>query len=172
VNSEDELGRLASTLNKMIGRLEVAFKRQRQFTADASHEMRTPLAVIEAESTLALENERTVAEYRKSLELISHEVSYMSEIIGKLLFLARSDAGQEPLKREDVNLFELITQLGVDMDVLAREKDIYFSVGPLDNLIVKGDSTKLRQMLVNIMANAIRFTQTEQHINHTCQRTR
>jgi heavy metal sensor kinase len=167
VNSEDELGRLASTLNKMIERLEVAFKRQRQFTADASHEMRTPLAVIEAESTLALEKERTVAEYRKSLELISREVDYMSEIIGKLLFLARSDAGKEPLKIEDVNLFELITQLGADMDVLAREKGLNFNLGTIENVTVQGDKVKLRQMLLNIISNAIKFTPKGGNISTT-----
>lgn len=167
VNSEDELGRLASTLNKMIERLEVAFKRQRDFTADASHEMRTPLAVIQAESTLALEKERTAAEYRKSLELISQEVDYMSEVLGKLLFLARSDAGKEPLKFEEVNLGELITQLGTDMDVLAREKGLNFSLGAVENVTLKGDKIKLRQMFLNVMANAIRFTPSGGYISTT-----
>ena len=120
--------------------------------------MRTPLAVIEAESTLALEKERTVPEYRKSLEIISREVDFMSEIIGKLLFLARSDAGKEPLKIEDVNLCEVITQLGADMDVLAKEKGLNFNLGMIENITVKGDEVKLRQMLLNIISNAIKFT--------------
>ena len=81
----------------MIVRLEEAFKKQRQFVADASHELRTPLAIIQAESSLVLDKKRTQAEYRKSLELVSQEVAYMSEIVGKLLLLARSDAGVEPV---------------------------------------------------------------------------
>jgi heavy metal sensor kinase len=158
VKTEDELGRLATTLNKMIARLEVAFKRQRDFTADASHEMRTPLAVIQAESTLTLAKERTIEEYRKSLELISQEVVYMSELLGKLLFLARSDAGKEPLKFEDVSLGDLVSQLGMDMEVLAREKGLNFTLGTVENITLKGDKLKLRQMILNIMANAIRYT--------------
>ncbi len=85
VESDDELGRLSETLNEMIGRLEEAFMKQRQFVADASHELRTPLAVIQAESSLVLEKSRTEPEYRKALELVSQEVSFMSDIVGKLL---------------------------------------------------------------------------------------
>jgi signal transduction histidine kinase len=75
IQSEDEMGRLASTLNWMIARLEEAFRKQRQFAADASHELRTPLAIIQAESSLALDRRRTQAEYRRSLELVSQEVN-------------------------------------------------------------------------------------------------
>jgi len=94
VNTKDELGRLATTLNEMIGRLEKAFQRQKQFTSDASHELRTPLAVIEAESTLALQKERPPSDYRQSLEIVSREARQMSSLIDKLLTLARSDAGK------------------------------------------------------------------------------
>lgn len=158
VRSEDELGRLASTLNRMIERLEAAFIRQRQFTADASHELRTPLAVIEAESTLALSKERTESEYRKSLELVSQEVAYMSAIIGKLLFLARSDAGKEPLNLEAVNLKELLAELSADVEALAREKGLQFHPGELEDLTVKGDRIKLRQLFLNLLENAVRYT--------------
>ncbi len=160
VESEDELGRLATTLNQMIGRLEEAFNRQRQFTADASHELRTPLAVIQAESTLATEKERTPAEYRKSLELVSQEVAYMSDIIGKLLFLARSDAGKEPLKLEDINLKQLLTELSLDVEVLCREKGLQFNLGNLDDLTVKGDKVKLRQLFTSLLENAVKYTES------------
>lgn len=86
VKSQDELGRLASTLNQMISRLEKAFEQQKQFTADVSHDLRTPLSVIQAESSLSLKKDRSVEEYKKSLESILEETSYMSEIIDKLLF--------------------------------------------------------------------------------------
>jgi heavy metal sensor kinase len=158
VHSEDELGRLASTLNRMIERLDAAFGRQRQFTADASHELRTPLAVMQAESTLALSKERTEGEYRKSLEAISQEAAYMSAVIGKLLFLARSDAGKEPLNLEEVNLKELLAEVSSDAEVLAREKGLQFRLGPLEDLTVKGDRVKLRQLFLNILDNAVRYT--------------
>ena len=158
VDNDDELGRLAATLNRMIERLEAAFNRQRQFTADASHELRTPLAVIQAEATLALSKERTEAEYRKSLELVSQEIAYMSSIIGKMLFLARSDAGKEPLNLEEVKINELLAEISADIEVLAREKGIHFKLGPLENLTVNGDRVRLRLLLLNLLENAVRYT--------------
>jgi heavy metal sensor kinase len=158
IQSDDEMGRLASTLNGMIARLEEAFNRQKQFAADASHELRTPLAVIQAESSLALDKKRTQAEYRKSLDLVSQEVAYMSEVIGKLLQLARSDAGSEQLNLWDVNLRDLWAELASDMEALALEKGLHVLEGPMDNLSVKGDKVKLRQLFMNILDNAIRYT--------------
>jgi len=158
VKSDDELGRLASTLNEMIGRLEESFNRQRQFTADASHELRTPLAIVQAEATLALSKERTPDDYRKSLETISQESDYMSSVISKLLFLARSDAGKEQLNFEGVELKELITGLSANIEVLAQDKEIKFAVDAKEELTVNGDKVKLRQLFINILENAVRYT--------------
>lgn len=170
VKTEDELGRLASTLNGMIERLEGAFDRQRQFTTDASHELRTPLAVVQAESTLVLSKERTEAEYRKSLELISQETAYMSTITNKLLFLARSDAGKEPLNIKEVNLKELLAEISPDVEVLVKEKGVQFRLGPLENVTVKGDLVKLRQLLLNILENAVRYTSSGGSISASVMR--
>ena len=158
IQSEDEMGRLASTLNRMIARLEEAFQKQRQFAADASHELRTPLAIIQAESSLALDKKRTQVEYRRSLDLVSQEVTYMSEIIGKLLLLARNDAGSEPLNFQEVNVKDLFTELSSDVEALAQEKGVAFNFGPMENLMVKGDRFRLRQLFLNILDNAIRYT--------------
>jgi heavy metal sensor kinase len=156
--SEDELGRLASTLNQMIGRLEAAFSRQRQFTADASHELRTPLAIVQAESTLALRKERTPEDYRKSLELISQEAGHMSTVVGKLLYLARIDAGKDQVNFERINLKGLLTELSSDIEVLVREKGIEFKLAPLEDLSIEGDRVKLEQLFLNLLENAIRYT--------------
>ena len=158
IHSQDEMGRLASTLNWMIARLEEAFQKQRQFAADASHELRTPLAIIQAESSLALDRRRTQSEYRRSLELVSQEVNYMSDIIGKLLLLAREDAASEPAEFQEVNVKDLITELSSDLEALAQEKSVAFSLGSMDDLTVKGDRFKLRQLFLNILDNAIRYT--------------
>lgn len=158
VSTDDELGKLASTLNSMIERLEKAFNRQRQFTADASHELRTPLAIMQAESTLALSKERTESDYRKSLEMISQESTYMSSVIGKLLFLARSEAGKEPLHFEDMDIKELIIELSANIEALAEEKSINLEVDAQESLIINGDRVKLRQLFINILENAIRYT--------------
>ena len=165
VKNDDELGRLASTLNAMIERLEGAFNRQRQFTADASHELRTPLAIMQAEATLALSKERTEADYRKSLETISQESTYMSSVIGQLLFLARSDAGKEQLNFEDVDLKDLITALSANVEALATDKGIKFSIDAPENLVVNGDKVKLRQLFINILENAVRYTPADGNIS-------
>jgi heavy metal sensor kinase len=158
VRSDDEMGRLASTLNQMIERLEKAFNRQRQFTADASHELRTPLAVIEAESTLALRKERTQEDYQKSLDLIYQETSYMTATLDKLLMLARADAGKEQVSFETVNLKDLLSDVASDVEILCREKDLNFQLGQLDNLIITGDPIKLKQLFLNLLDNALRYT--------------
>ena len=117
VKTKDELGRLASTLNEMIGRLETAFKRQKQFTGDASHELRAPLAIIEAESTLTLRKDRTKNDYQRSLETISQEARRMSHIVDQLLALARADSGREKLSLRRVNLSRLVTKIGADVEM-------------------------------------------------------
>ena len=158
VNTRDELGRLAATLNAMIGRLEKAFQRQKQFTSDASHELRTPLSVIEAESSLVLQKERPSSDYRQSLEIISQESKQMSSLIDQLLTLARADAGKEQWNFTEVNLGKLITSLSTDVEVLCQEKGLSFQLGQPQNLVVKGDEARLRELFMNLLDNAIRYT--------------
>ncbi len=158
VDNDDELGRLASTLNQMMERLKGAMDRQRQFTADASHELRTPLSTIQAESTLALRKERTGDDYRKSLESISQETAYMSAMIDRLLFVARSDAGKEQLNLEEVDLTQVLDQLASDVGALCQDKGVQFHLGPLEKLVVRGDQMWLEQLFRNLLENAIRYT--------------
>jgi two-component system, OmpR family, sensor kinase len=158
VGRDDEMGKLAAALNEMVDRLETAFKRQQQFTADASHELRTPLSIIRGEAELALSSERTGEEYRKSLEVVDQESNHMSAIIEKLLFLARTDNGKEPLNLQKVDLKELVTTISEDITVLTQEKGIYFKVDAADNIYVNGDKVKLRQLIVSLLDNAIKYT--------------
>jgi heavy metal sensor kinase len=158
VKTRDELGKLAATLNEMIERLEKAFQRQQQFTSDASHELRAPLAIIEAESTLALGKGRTADEYRGSLETISQETRHMSHIIEQLLTLARADAGKEKLSLGPVNLGALITELSSDVEILCRDKGLEFQMGEMADLTTSGDETRLRRLFLNLLDNAIRYT--------------
>jgi len=158
VNTKDELGRLAATLNEMIGRLEKAFQRQKQFTSDASHELRTPLAVIEAESTLSLQKERPSSDYQQSLEIISQESRQMSSLIDQLLTLARADAGKEQWNFTEVDLGKLIGNLSKDVEILCQEKGLSFLLGQTQDLMVKGDKARLRGLFMNLLDNAIRYT--------------
>jgi heavy metal sensor kinase len=158
VNTKDELGRLAGTLNRMIGRLERAFQRQKQFTGDASHELRAPLAVIEAESSLALQTEKPASDYRQSLETISKEAKQMSSLIDQMLILARADAGKEQLNFTQVDLGKLINDLGTDIEILSQEKGLSCQLGHTEDLVVKGDEARLRGLLMNLLDNAVRYT--------------
>jgi len=158
VNTKDELGRLAATLNEMIGRLEKAFQRQKQFTSDASHELRAPLAVIEAESTLALQKDRPSSDYRESLEIVSREARQMSSLVDKLLTLARADAGKEQWNFTEVDLGKLISNLSTDVEVLCQEKGLSFQLGQTQGLVVKGDEARLRELFMNLLDNAIIYT--------------
>ena len=158
VNTKDELGRLAAILNAMIGRLEKAFQRQRQFTSDASHELRAPLAVIEAESSLALQKERPSGDYKQSLETISQEAKQMSSLIDQLLTLARADAGKEQWNFMEVSLDKLIANLSGDVEILCLEKGLTFQSGQTQDAIVKGDEVRLRELFMNLLNNAIRYT--------------
>ena len=160
VNTKDELGRLAATLNDMIGRLDKAFQRQKQFTSDASHDLRAPLAVIEAESSLALQKERPSSDYRQSLETISQESRQMSSLIDQLLSLARADAGKEQWNCTKIHLSKLVSDLGSDAEVLCQEKGLSFQLGQTQDLVVKGDEARLRQLFMNLLDNAIRYTPT------------
>jgi heavy metal sensor kinase len=158
MNTKDELGRLAATLNEMIGRLEKAFQHQKQFTSDASHELRTPLAVIEAESTLALQKERRPSDYQQSLETVSREARHMSSLINQLLTLARADAQKEQWNFAEVDLGKLISNLSTDIEVLCQEKGLSFQLGQTQDLVVKGDEARLRELFMNLLDNAIRYT--------------
>jgi heavy metal sensor kinase len=158
VNTKDELGRLAATLNAMIGRLERAFQRQKQFTSDASHELRAPLAVIEAESSLALQKERPPNDYRQSLETISKEAKQMSSLIDQMLILARADAGKEQWDFTQVDLGKLINDISADIEILCQEKGLSFQLGHTENLMVQGDEAGLRELFMNLLDNAVRYT--------------
>jgi signal transduction histidine kinase len=170
IQSKDELGRLASTLNQMIERLEKAFKRQQQFTGDASHELRTPLAVIQAESTLALKKERSTDEYIRSLEVVSHESEYMARVIDQLLTLARADSGKDQLCFEEINLVDLLVNIGEYAEILCGDNGLEFRLDLIDTVLVHGDRSKLRELFLNLLDNAIRYSPDGGTISLTLKR--
>lgn len=157
---KDELSRLAGTFNRMIARLQGAFERQRQFTADASHEMRTPLAVMRGDIEIALRRERTPEEYRSVLTSNLEEIIRLSRLVEDLLMLARADADQTALRFEPVNIDELCAQVAEYLHPLAAEKRLHWSYECSTNasLTIKGDAQRLKQMLLNLLDNAIKYT--------------
>lgn len=158
VTSNDELGNLGNTLNMMIDRLEKAFKRQKEFTSDASHELRAPLAVIQAEASLSLQKQRDAAAYRKSLETIAREAEYMSEIIKQILFLARIDSGHQTIVYNIIALNTLLSNICDEIEVLCQEKEQHFSYHIIDDVTIKGDESLLKNLFLNLLTNATRYT--------------
>ncbi len=158
VTTKDELGRLSSTLNLMIERLEKAFMRQKELTGDASHELRAPLAVIQAEATLALQQERDLPSYQKSLEIIAQESDHMSGIIKQLLTLARADSGKEHTVFQKLDLSLFLKILCEDVDILCREKSQALHMKHSGQVFIKGDKNLLRNLMLNLLRNAIQYT--------------
>ena len=162
VDGGGEIGELASTLNRMFDRVETAVDTERQVASELSHELRTPLAVMQAEATQALRKERGDQAYQKALETVTREISHMSSIAERLLFLARSEHGGE-LSMVDVDLRGLLIEAGWDAEVLCEEKGISFQSDlpdSPDRLVVKGDRVRLRELFLNLLNNAVRYTPT------------
>jgi heavy metal sensor kinase len=157
-NPHDELGALGQTLNRMIGRLERSFAEMQQFTADAAHELRTPLAVIRNEAEVALRSPRSPDEYCHVLSNLLEETNRLTGIADQLLFLCRNDAGLNPPVREDVRGDELLGEVVGNMRLVAEAKGVVLTV--VENPVVQmlSDSRQLRRVLYNLLDNAIKYT--------------
>ena len=158
-NPHDELGRLATTFNGLLDRLNMAFERQRRFIADASHELRTPLAILQGESEVALSNPaRSPDEYRESLNVLQYEARRLARIVEDMFTLTRADAGQYPVIFREVYLDELVTECAHSVRTLAAAKSITLAVEPSGELPICGDESLLSRMLLNLLDNAIKYT--------------
>lgn len=158
-NSQDELGRLATTFNEMLERLETSFDQQRQFMADASHELRTPLHVIRTADEVTLgQAHRTESEYRDALVMIGEQTRRLTRIVEDMFTLARADAGHRELTPTDFYLDELVAETARVAEVLAKHKNIQIAAQQDGEALYRGDEGLLRQMLLNLLDNAIRHT--------------
>jgi heavy metal sensor kinase len=155
---DDEIGRLARTFDGMIARLDESFQRQRQFTADASHELRTPLTAVKGQIEVALQREREPAEYREVLTAVNSEVDRMARLVGSLLALARADAGQIPLEREQVDIGAVIGDAVAQVRPAAEEKGIALSVSDGPDVSLLADQDLLLQLALNLLDNALKYT--------------
>jgi heavy metal sensor kinase len=157
--SQDEIGRLATTFNQMIGRLEQAFERERRFTADASHELKTPLAILRGDIEVALRRERAPEEYQRVLRSSLEEIQRLTKLTDDLLTLARSDAGETVLDLERVQLDVLASEACAYIAPLAESAGVALSYdSPVSPVVVDGDQKRLKQLLVNLLDNAIKYT--------------
>jgi two-component system, OmpR family, sensor kinase len=158
-NPADELGRLACSFNSLLDRLDESFDRQRRFIADASHELRTPVAILAGEAEVALsQNSRTSEEYRESLSNLDQEAKRLSRIVEDLFTLTRADSGQYPLSLQNFYLDELVASCVHSARTLALAKNITLSVSSAGELPVCADETLLRRLLLNLIDNAVKYT--------------
>ncbi len=159
LHTGDELQRLSDTLNEMLGRIENAFLRVTQFTADASHELRTPISLIRTEAEIALRKSRTEEEYRDALFHILTEAERTSSMVEKLLSLARADSGREALEIRPIDLREMVMRAAGEWRTVARLRTLEFTDTVTGgNLLVAGDKTALQQLLNILLDNAVKYT--------------
>ncbi|MCA9478926.1 MAG: hypothetical protein KC545_01035, partial [Nitrospira sp.] len=158
------IGQLASTFNDMIGRLEVSFRQIRQFSADASHELRTPLTITKGETELALRRPRNAEDYRMVLESNLEEIDRMSRIVDELLFLSRADLGEIKLKMLPVQLDDLVREVQQQAMVLGQERHITTVLENIEPVIVLGDDLRLRELLLNLVDNAVKYSREGQTV--------
>lgn len=163
-HSNDEIGQLASTFNDMIGRLEVSFRQIRQFSADASHELRTPLTITKGETELALRRPRQAEDYRVVLESNLEEIDRMSRIVDELLFLSRADLGEIKLKMFPVQLDDLVREIQQQALVLGQDRNIHTVLEAIEPVVVQGDDLRLRELLLNLVDNAVKYSQEGQTV--------
>jgi heavy metal sensor kinase len=156
-NVPKELRRLAASFNQTFERLEKSFKRQKQFVADASHELRTPLSVILSQSEVMLRKERSVEEYKNALTAIKEASGMMSEIVEKLLTLARLRTDEIELKVEPINLNEVIRQAIKVVTPFAAQKGTRINWPVYERPVIPGDRSALLELVVNVLDNAIKY---------------
>ena len=159
-NSRDELGRLATTINDLLARLESSFKEQQRFIADASHELRTPLAVLRGETEVALGKTRTVEEYQQSLSLIQDEAERLSRIVEDLFILARQPINtRAALNKERVSLNDAVRDCARAAQVLAVRKGVRLKLEhDSPSIALNGDEELIRRLILNLLDNAVKYT--------------
>jgi heavy metal sensor kinase len=159
VRSGDALERLAISLNNMLGRLFDSVQTSRRFLADASHELRTPLTVIKGElQELAHESHVTKDELQERVGSVLEEVARLEHLVSGLLVLSRLDAGETHAKWVEVDLAELASSTAEQMHLIAEDRGIEIDLSALSKATVHGDRARLKQIVVNLLDNAIRFT--------------
>jgi heavy metal sensor kinase len=163
-NRGDELGRLGSVLNAMLGRLQGAFEQLRRFTADASHELRTPLTAIRSVGEVALQEAKAPAEYRDVIGSMLEEVDRLTRLVDSLLVLSRADASHVQINCVDTSLLSVAEEAAFTLEVLAEEKGQKIVVEGNRNLFVFADRLILRQAIINLLDNAIKYSPTESSI--------
>jgi two-component system OmpR family sensor kinase len=155
----DELGQLAAAFNGLVARLRATLQTQRQFMADASHELRTPVSVVRATSDVMLSREhRDEAEYREAIAIVGGQARRLGGLVDDMLVLARADAGGYPLRPADLYLDEVVADCRRAVDVLATERGVRIRSAASPDIPFRGDEDLLRRLVLNVLQNAVQHT--------------
>jgi heavy metal sensor kinase len=163
-NPDDELGLLGTAFNETLARLEHSFEQLKQFTADASHELRTPLTAMRSVGEVALQNGGDIRYHHDVIGSMLEEVNRLTHLVDSLLIFARADSGHLPLQRSQVGLLELATESADLLEVLAEEKKQSVEIDGDKSLTITGDRLILRQALVAIIHNAVKYSPPQGNI--------
>lgn len=154
----DKLEHLSRALNRMIARLDDAFQQVNRFTADASHELRTPLTIIRGELESILREANLTTKLRAELNVVLEEVERLTRITEDLLVIARIEAGEVLIRQEVFDLGSLVSSVVDQMHLLAEDKHLGFNVSVQEPVLIQADSGHIKQVVVNLLDNAIKFT--------------
>ena len=161
-NEEDELGSLAKSFNRLLERLNLSFEQQKRFMADASHELRTPVAIVRGESEVSLtKNDRKSSEYRETIAIMQKEAERMSRIIEDLFTLARADAGENPLSKSLVYIEDILADTVKAFRSMGLKHDVSLVVKNNHEMPFEADEHLLRRLFTNLIDNAIKHTKTQ-----------
>jgi signal transduction histidine kinase len=156
---DDEIGQLTTSFNALVGRLRQALSVQRQFMADASHELRTPVSVIQAAADVTLGRpRREEVEYREALQIAGDQARRLGRLVDDMLVLARADAGGYPLRLAPLDLDDLIVDACRSIDPLARARGVSLHLDRTSGIRIEGDEELLSRMLINLLQNGVRHT--------------
>jgi heavy metal sensor kinase len=171
-NERDELGGLARVINALLARLDASFQQQRRFMADASHELRTPVAIMRSETEVALsQQERSNRELRESLSIVKDETRRLTHIVEDLFTLARADAGQYRLTSKEFYLDELAGEVARALRTLVAERGLTLQLDTTEEMPFRGDENLLRRLLLNLLDNAIKHTPRGGAVTISCRHT-
>jgi heavy metal sensor kinase len=157
-DADDELGQLARVFNEMLARLEQAFEQLRRFTSDASHELRTPLAAIRSVGEVGLQKDGSRAEYRDIIGSMLEEVNRLTSLVDNLLTISRADAGSLQLQLVRIPAMDLAREAAALFEIMAEEKSLDLVLEGDEFAVVQGDPLFLRQALVNLLHNAVKYS--------------
>jgi len=157
---DDELGRLATTLDEMLARLEASFARERRFVADAAHELRTPLTALKSRLDVVRQRERDAEAYRAAVDTIEPEVERLIRLVRDLLLLARLETGSAPWEEAPVDLSQLCERIVEQMEPLARERRLTIALDVEPGLLMSGSFDHLLRALINLLDNAIKYSRS------------